>query len=68
MTRINGKPPVYDDPGVALLRKLSKDCLVDFVIDILRGDDIEKPVSLDRVKERIAPVLALRGDRMPVVK
>ena len=64
---VQKKGVAYDDPALSWLMKLSKAALADCVVDLLRAasDSCDDPVSVDHAIERLAPVLAMRGDRVP---
>lgn len=61
------KAPVYKDPAVRWLMQLSKAALADCVVDLLRPsqESADDPVSEDAAYERLAAVLAVRGDKPP---
>lgn len=72
MTRpmgIGKKPPVYDDPATRWLMKLSKAALADCAIGLMRPyqgrQSADEPLSVDEVRERLSPVMELRGDSLP---
>lgn len=67
MNCVNKKPSTYRDEAVPWLHYLSKAALVDCVIDLLRGQSecCDEPVSIATAKERLEPVLNMRGDLMP---
>ena len=68
--RIDVKRPEYMDQCMPWLESLSKAALIDCVVDLLRGGScsIEDAVSAKDAIERLSPVLAMRGDRVPKVR
>jgi len=59
------KPPLATDPCTRWLRRQSKAALLDCVVDLLRTDGTagcDDEVSEERARQRLGPVLRLRGD------
>jgi hypothetical protein len=68
--RIGAKCPAYNDQCVPWLESLSKAALIDCVVDLLRGGSlcVDDAISAKDAIERLSPVLAMRGDRVPKVR
>lgn len=52
----------------AFLDQLSKAALLDLAWDLFAAGEGEESPSIDKLRERVEPVLRARGDRMPKVR
>jgi hypothetical protein len=60
------KWPVYDDPCVLWLMRLSKAALADCVVDLLRTTGLHSAddhITVEAAEDRLKPVLLMRAER-----
>lgn len=67
---LNKKPAMYTGQADArYLNNLSKAALLDLCVELLRAQagECDTPLTAEAVRDAIAPTIAARGDRLPIV-